>query len=59
MASRVHSCRIQRVRDILVAGHVKLMWAKRRLFCDEALCSRKRFSESTRRCRGLPVPRHG
>ncbi|WP_420713870.1 transposase family protein [Arthrobacter sp. H14-L1] len=41
LASRVHSRRIQRVRDILVAGRVRLMWAKRRLFCDETLCVRK------------------
>ncbi|MFQ4150632.1 transposase family protein, partial [Arthrobacter sp. LAPM80] len=47
LASRVHSRRIQRVRDILVAGHVRLMWTKRRLFCDEALCTRKTFAEST------------
>ncbi|PYI63902.1 ISL3 family transposase [Arthrobacter livingstonensis] len=47
LASRVHSRRIQRVRDILVAGRVRLMWAKRRLFCDETLCVRKTFSEST------------
>ncbi len=47
LASRVHSRRIQRVRDILIAGHVRLMWAKRRLFCDETVCTRKTFSEST------------
>ena len=47
LSSRVHSRRIQRVRDILVAGHVRLMWAKRRLFCDETLCARKTFAEAT------------
>ncbi|WP_261388362.1 transposase family protein [Arthrobacter alpinus] len=47
LASRVHSRRIQRVRDILVAGHVRHMWAKRWLFCEETLCARKTFSEST------------
>jgi len=47
LSSRVHSRRIQRVRDILVAGQVRVMWTKRRLFCDETLCARKTFSEST------------
>ena len=47
LSSRVHSRRIQRVRDILVAGRVRVLWVKRRLFCDEALCARKTFSEST------------
>ena len=47
VSSRVHSRRIQRVRDILVAGRVRVMWAKRRLFCDEGLCARKTFSESS------------
>lgn len=47
LSSRVHSRRIQRVRDILVAGPVRVMWAKRRLFCDEAACARKTFFEST------------
>jgi len=44
---RMHSRRIQRVRDILVAGPVRMTWSKRRLFCDETACVRKNFSEST------------
>lgn len=47
LASRVHSRRIQRVRDILVAGPVRVLWSKRRLFCDESDCARKTFAEST------------
>ncbi len=47
LSLRVHSRRIQRVRDILVAGQVRVMWSKRRLFCDEAECARNTFSEST------------
>ncbi|WP_334683883.1 transposase family protein [Arthrobacter sp. CAN_A214] len=39
--------RFQRVRDVPVAGPVELVWAKRRWFCDEALCARKSFTEAT------------
>ena len=47
IGTRRHSGRRQRVRDIPVAGPVEFIWAKRRLFCDESLCPRKTFSEST------------
>ncbi|GAA1344331.1 transposase [Arthrobacter roseus] len=47
ISDRVHSRRIQRVRDILVAGPVSVWWAKRRFFCDEPACTRKTFAEST------------
>lgn len=47
IASRVHSRRRQRVRDILVAGPVNVWWAKRRFFCDEPACTRKTFAEAT------------
>lgn len=47
LSVRVHSRRIQRVRDILMAGPVRVMWAKRRLFCDETLCARRTFAEAT------------
>ncbi len=40
--------RFQRVRDVPVAGPVELIWAKRRWFCDEALCARKSFTEGHR-----------
>lgn len=47
LSVRVHSRRIQRVRDILIAGPVRLLWSKRRLFCDETLCARRTFAEAT------------
>ncbi|TYC95860.1 ISL3 family transposase [Arthrobacter echini] len=52
VASRLKERRLQRVRDIPVGGLVELVWAKRRWFCDEALCARKSFSEAT-----VQVPR--
>ena len=47
IGTRRHSGRQQRVRDIPVAGPVEVVWAKRRLFCDESLCPRKTFFEAT------------
>jgi transposase len=47
LATRRHSGRLQRVRDVVVAGYVSLWWAKRRWFCDEAGCARRTFSEAT------------
>ena len=47
IASRVKERRCQRLRDIPVAGAVVLLWDKRRWFCDEYLCERKSFCEST------------
>lgn len=47
LASRVHSRRLQRLRDVPVAGAVELVWRKRRWFCDEPLCSRSTFAEFT------------
>ncbi|MBP2412066.1 transposase [Arthrobacter stackebrandtii] len=47
IGTRRHSGRQQRVRDIPVAGPVEVVWAKRRLFCDESSCPRRTFSEST------------
>lgn len=47
IARRAHSARLQRVRDVVVAGHVNVLWAKRRWFCDEVLCARRTFSEAT------------
>ena len=44
---RVHSRRRQRVRDVPVAGATDVIWCKRRWFCDEALCGRGTFAEST------------
>ena len=47
IGTRRHSGRQQRLRDIPVAGPVEVVWAKRRLFCDESLCPRKTFFEAT------------
>ena len=47
VSGRVHSRRRQRIRDVPVAGAVEVVWCKRRWFCDEALCARGTFAEST------------
>lgn len=47
ISHRRHSRRLQRVRDILVAGPVEVLWHKRRFFCDETECARKTFAETT------------
>src|SRR5450756_1334482 len=44
---RVHSRRRQRIRDVPVAGALEVVWCKRRWFCDEWLCVRGTFWEST------------
>ncbi|WP_243399700.1 transposase family protein [Arthrobacter glacialis] len=41
IGTRRHSGRQQRVKDIPVAGPVEVVWAKRRLFCDESSRPRK------------------
>lgn len=52
LASRVHSFRIHVIRDILVAEHVRVMWAERRLFRDLPFVPGRPFYES-----GPQVPR--
>ncbi|MEV7135699.1 hypothetical protein AB0N24_22775 [Arthrobacter sp. NPDC093128] len=47
MAKGAGSRRLQRNRDIPVAGAVEVMWAKRRWFCIEIRCARGTFAEST------------
>ena len=47
ISTRVHSRRQQRIRDVPVAGAVDVIWCKRRWFCDEQLCGRGTFAEST------------
>jgi transposase len=47
IATRRHSRRRQRVRDIPVAGPVEVIWSKRRYFCDESECPRGTFFEAT------------
>jgi len=44
---RVHSRRRQRICDVPVAGALEVVWCKRRWFCDERLCGRGTFAEST------------
>ena len=48
IAVRRKGRRLQRLRDIPVAGPVELVWNKYRWFCDEAACPRKSFSEATK-----------
>ncbi|MFH5823127.1 ISL3 family transposase [Georgenia sp. AZ-5] len=52
IATRVHSRRWQRLRDIPVAGQAEVVWVKRRWFCDEPECVRATFAEAT-----VQVPR--
>lgn len=44
---RVHSRREQVVRDVPVAGPVRVVWAKRRWVCAEMLCGQRTFWERT------------
>lgn len=44
---RAHSVRLQRIRDIPVAGPVVVLWRKRRWLCVERACARRTFSEHT------------
>lgn len=52
IATRVHSRRRQRLRDVPVAGRLEVVWVKRRWFCDEAPCPAGTFTEAT-----VEVPR--
>lgn len=47
IATRRHSKRRQRLRDIPVAGPAEVVWIKVRYFCDERLCPRRTFCEAT------------
>lgn len=53
LATKVHSRRSQRVRDVPVAGATVVMWAKRRWFCLEPGCDRGTFWEAT-----VQIPRY-
>ncbi|WP_336853858.1 ISL3 family transposase [Sinomonas albida] len=44
---RVKDTRLQRLRDIPVAGAATVLWRKRRWFCDEPVCARGSFTEAT------------
>lgn len=47
VSARVHARREQVVRDVPVAGPVRVVWAKRRWVCAEQLCGRRTFWERT------------
>src|SRR6185312_14268703 len=47
ISARRKASRLQRLRDIPVAGPVQVLWNKYRWFCDEPACGRKSFSEAT------------
>ncbi len=51
VSERVHARREQAVRDVPVAGPVRVVWAKRRWVCAEARCGRRTFWE-----RSVQVP---
>lgn len=53
LATKVHSRRSQRVRDVPVAGATVVMWANRRWFCLEPGCDRGTFWEAT-----VQIPRY-
>ncbi|MGO4234690.1 ISL3 family transposase [Pseudarthrobacter sp. YAF2] len=53
IASRRKERRLQRLRDIPVAGPVDVLWSKYRWYCQEPACDRLSFFESTPQ-----VPRH-
>ncbi|MDQ0633533.1 hypothetical protein QFZ40_001442 [Arthrobacter pascens] len=51
IASRRKERRLQRLRDIPVAGPVKVLWSKYRSYrCEETACDRLSFFESPGRC---------
>jgi transposase len=47
ISSRRKERRLQRLRDIPVAGPVDVLWSKYRWYCDEPVCDRLSFFEST------------
>lgn len=47
IASRRKERRFQRLRDIPVAGPVDVLWSKYRWYCEEPVCARLSFFEST------------
>ncbi|GHG59713.1 ISL3 family transposase [Sinomonas cellulolyticus] len=47
VSERVKDTRLQRIRDIPVAGVALVLWRKRRWFCDEPACPRGSFTEAT------------
>ena len=59
VASRRKERRVQRIRDIPVAGAVEVLWSKYRWFCGEPACDRLSFFESTAQVRAVPGPPAG
>jgi transposase len=53
VASRRKERRLQRIRDIPVAGSVEVLWSKYRWHCEERTCPRLSFFEAT-----IQVPHH-
>lgn len=47
ISSRRKERRLQRLRDIPVAGPVEVLWSKYRWYCEEVACERLSFFEST------------
>jgi transposase len=47
VATRRKERRVQRIRDIPVAGAVEVLWSKYRWYCEEPACDRLSFFEST------------
>ncbi len=47
ISSRRKERRLQRLRDIPVAGPVEVFWSKYRWYCEEPACGRLSFFEST------------
>jgi transposase len=47
ISSRRKERRLQRLRDIPVAGPVEVLWSKYRWYCEEPACDRLSFFEST------------
>ncbi|MGT2464156.1 transposase family protein [Sinomonas atrocyanea] len=47
VSERVKDRRLQRLRDVPVAGSAVVLWRKRRWFCDEPACLRGSFTEAT------------
>ena len=47
VSARVKDRRLQRLRDVPLAGAVVVLWRKRRWFCDEPACPRGSFTEAT------------
>ena len=59
VATRRKERRLQRIRDIPVAGAVEVLWSKYRWHCEERACPRLSFFESTAQVPRRVEPPHG